>query len=114
MVELMLSAVRLVAHEFGLDPNVVLDWRESVLSMWTTVVTQDRRREALVDAVVLSHAVWAPKELPRLLEERRPAMSKQDAQAAIERAKEIGRMQLAPEERLRRRRRENKAKRKKR
>ena len=82
------------AVKLRLDPDVVLEWRESKLALWTVVADGHQRQELLAEMVALSHAVWNPKALSALLGERRAPMTKDEVRAALERAERVGEMRM--------------------
>lgn len=84
----MLGAAWSLASALGLDPDVVLGWRGSQVAMWTEVADRQQRRELLREMVLLTHAVWDPSELPKLLRDPEP-MTRASAEDALARAERV-------------------------
>lgn len=90
----MLGAVWSLAADLNLDPDVVLGWRASKVALWTEVSDRHRRGGLLHEMVLLSHAVWDPKTLPKLLADRKPPATAEEAAEALARAERVMGMRM--------------------
>ena len=95
-MDLLLGAVWHLAERLGVDPSVVLGWRESQVTMWTVVADRHERTRLLREMVLVSHAVWAPDKLTELLGEGRAPATEADAAAALARAERVMGMRMKP------------------
>lgn len=85
----MLRGTWAIARALGVDPNVVLRWRESKFWLWLAVHHDELRREGLVTACGTSAAVWHPKSLTGLFGAGARPPTREDARAAIAKAEAI-------------------------
>lgn len=83
-----------MATKLGLDPDTVLEWRESKLLMWSGVADIFRRQELLVEMAALTVAVWDPKSLPKVLGQRRAPMSQEEKTRALAVAEKVQRIRM--------------------
>jgi len=88
-----LGATWYLARALSMDPDQVLQWKESKVATWVAVARDTDRSEALLRAVVTSYAVWDPKRVPELLEEHAPT-TRADIKRALEQAERVSHMRL--------------------
>lgn len=79
----MLGVVWSLAVDLGIDPDRVLDWRESKAAMWAAVAGDHQRRRLLREMVLTSHAIWDPAKLPEFLDEDTEKRKDDDAARAL-------------------------------